>query len=381
MADKTQNVKTRLSFDGEAEYKAACKEINSTLKVLNSEMKLVTAEYKDNASSVDALKAKQAVLQKTYDEQAKKVKETEAALEKCRKATGDNSEESKKLETQLNYQKAALVKTEQELGKTTDEMEKAEKAAAEAARFGEVSVIGQTTPFSVPDEGTLTVPEDISYLYYCQNETVHGLEFNYVPKTPALSALVSDISSNFMTRYVDFTKHDLVFAGAQKNFGPAGLTVVIIRKSLLGKALSTCPTMLDYAVHAKAESMYNTPPVFPIYVASLVCRWIASEGGIAEMNRRAIERSSLVYGAIDASDGFYINRYRACERSRMNVVFTIKDPSLNEAFLRQAAERDLTNLKGHRILGGFRASLYNAMPVAGARALAEFMRDFAREHG
>lgn len=255
------------------------------------------------------------------------------------------------------------------------------KAAAEAARFGEVSVIGQTTPFSVPDEGTLTVPEDISYLYYCQNETVHGLEFNYVPKTPALSALVSDISSNFMTRYVDFTKHDLVFAGAQKNFGPAGLTVVIIRKSLLGKALSTCPTMLDYAVHAKAESMYNTPPVFPIYVASLVCRWIASEGGIAEMNRRAIERSSLVYGAIDASDGFYINRYRACERSRMNVVFTIKDPSLNEAFLRQAAERDLTNLKGHRILGGFRASLYNAMPVAGARALTEFMRDFAREHG
>lgn len=255
------------------------------------------------------------------------------------------------------------------------------KAAAEAARFGEVSVIGQTTPFSVPDEGTLTVPEDISYLYYCQNETVHGLEFNYVPKTPALSALVSDISSNFMTRYVDFTKHDLVFAGAQKNFGPAGLTVVIIRKSLLGKALSTCPTMLDYAVHAKAESMYNTPPVFPIYVASLVCRWIASEGGIAEMNRRSIERSSLVYGAIDASDGFYINRYRACERSRMNVVFTIKDPSLNEAFLRQAAERDLTNLKGHRILGGFRASLYNAMPVAGARALAEFMRDFAREHG
>lgn len=256
-----------------------------------------------------------------------------------------------------------------------------QKAAAEAARFGEVPVIGQTTPFSVPDEGTLTVPEDISYLYYCQNETVHGLEFNYVPKTPALSALVSDISSNFMTRYVDFTKHDLVFAGAQKNFGPAGLTVVIIRKSLLGKALSTCPTMLDYAVHAKAESMYNTPPVFPIYVASLVCRWIASEGGIAEMNRRAIERSSLVYGAIDASDGFYINRYRACERSRMNVVFTIKDPSLNEAFLRQAAERDLTNLKGHRILGGFRASLYNAMPVAGARALAEFMRDFAREHG
>ena len=131
MADKTQNIKTRLSFDGEAEYKAACKEINSTLKVLNSEMKLVTAEYKDNANSADALKAKQTVLQKTYDEQTKKVKETEAALEKCRKATGDNSEASKKLETQLNYQKAALVKTEQELSKTAAELEKAEKAADE----------------------------------------------------------------------------------------------------------------------------------------------------------------------------------------------------------------------------------------------------------
>ena len=129
MADKTQNIKTRLSFDGEAQYKAACKEINSTLKVLNSEMKLVTAEYKDNAESADALRAKQDVLQKTFDQQAKKVKETEAALEKCRKATGENSEESKKLETQLNYQKAALVKTEQELKKTADELEKAQKAA------------------------------------------------------------------------------------------------------------------------------------------------------------------------------------------------------------------------------------------------------------
>ncbi len=184
-----------------------------------------------------------------------------------------------------------------------------------------------------------------------------------------------------MTRPVDFTAHDLVFAGAQKNFGPAGLTVVIVRKSLLGKALAICPTMLDYAVHAKAGSMYNTPPVFPIYVASLVCQWIAAEGGIAEMNRRALERSSLIYGVIDASDGFYINSYRACERSRMNVVFTLKNPALQEAFLQQASEHDLVNLKGHRLLGGFRASLYNAMPVAGAKALADFMQDFAHKHG
>ena len=131
MADKTENIKTRLSFDGEAEYKAACKEINSTLKVLNSEMKLVTAEYRDNANSAEALKAKQSVLQRTYDEQAKKVKETEQALEKCRQATGENSEESKKLEAQLNYQRTALVRTEQELNKTADELEKAENAADE----------------------------------------------------------------------------------------------------------------------------------------------------------------------------------------------------------------------------------------------------------
>ena len=255
------------------------------------------------------------------------------------------------------------------------------KAALEAKRFGDVQTIGQVEDACVPDEENLTVAPENSYLYYCQNETVHGLEFNYVPNAPTGVALVSDISSNFMTRPVDFMRHGLVFAGAQKNFGPAGLTIVIVRRDLLGKALSICPTMLDYAVHAKGKSMYNTPPVFAVYVANLVCRWIQNEGGIPEMNRRAIERSNLLYKAIDSSEGFYVNHYRKQDRSRMNVVFTLRDESLMNEFIADAAERDLRNIKGHRILGGLRVSLYNAMPIEGAKAMSEFMTEFAKKHG
>jgi len=255
------------------------------------------------------------------------------------------------------------------------------KAATEAARFGAVTVLGQPETLSVPQEGSYVVPGDASYLYYCQNETVHGLEYDYVPQAPEGVELVADVSSNFMTRPVDFSRHSLVFAGAQKNFGPAGLTVAIVRRDLLGRALSCCPTMLDYATYAKANSMYNTPPVFSIYVASLVCRWIRGEGGIAAMQRRAQERSALIYGAIDASDGFYINTYEARERSRMNVVFTLRDKALEATFVEEAAKEGLKNLKGHRILGGIRASLYNAMPLEGAQTLAQFMQDFSRRFG
>ncbi len=255
------------------------------------------------------------------------------------------------------------------------------KAAAEGSRYGEVQTIGTVEDACVPDKDSLRVASDASYLYYCQNETVHGLEFNYVPEAPDRVTLVADISSNFMTRPIDFTKHGLVFAGAQKNFGPAGLTIVIVRKDLLGQAQSFCPTMLNYAVHAKGDSMYNTPPVFAVYVASLVCRWIDAEGGIPEMNRRAIARSSLLYDVIDESAGFYVNHYRKADRSRMNVVFTLRDETLTSSFIEEAAKRDLKNVKGHRILGGLRVSLYNAMPLEGAKAMAEFMAEFAKKHG
>ncbi len=255
------------------------------------------------------------------------------------------------------------------------------KAATEAAKFCHVDVITSDYGHGVPPADVVKVPNDAAYLYYCQNETVNGLEFNYIPPVPDCVPLVSDVSSNFLSRPIDFAKHALVFAGAQKNFGPAGLTVVIVRKNLLGLAPESCPTMLNYAVHAKADSLYNTPPVFAVYMACLVTRWLKKEGGIAEMDRRAKERSGLIYDVIDKSDGFYINTIAPQARSRMNVVFTLAEEALTELFVKEAADAGLTNLKGHRLAGGIRASLYNAQPKEAAQSLANFMTVFAARHG
>ncbi|MDO4937235.1 MAG: 3-phosphoserine/phosphohydroxythreonine transaminase [Sutterellaceae bacterium] len=255
------------------------------------------------------------------------------------------------------------------------------KAAAEAQKFCHVNTIGTPVRAAVPDSEDIIVPNDAAYLYYCMNETVNGLEFNYVPSAPECVPLVSDVSSNFLSRLIDFKRHSLVFAGAQKNFGPAGLSVVIVRKDLLGIADEVCPTMLNYEVHAQAESMYNTPPTFAIWVANLVCRWLLDEGGVEVMNERAKARCKLVYDAIDTSDGFYINNIAAAHRSRMNVVFNIAEEALTDLFIREAEKENLKNLKGHRLVGGLRASLYNAMPMDGAKILSEFMREFARKHG
>ena len=189
------------------------------------------------------------------------------------------------------------------------------------------------------------------------------------------------MSSNFLSRTIDFRRHALVFAGAQKNFGPAGLTVVIVRKDLLGLAGETCPTMLNYQVHSEAGSMYNTPPTFAIWVANLVCKWLVSEGGVEVMDERARLRSKLIYNAIDSSDGFYINTITPSTRSRMNVVFNLREEALTELFVKEAADAKLVNLKGHRLVGGLRASLYNALPVRAAEVLADFMADFAKRHG
>lgn len=254
------------------------------------------------------------------------------------------------------------------------------KAAAEAAKFCHVNTI--TAPDgAVPASDAINVPNDAAYLYYCQNETVNGVEFNYTPSGPDCVPLVSDISSNFLSRAVDFKRHALVFAGAQKNFGPAGLSVVIIRKDLLGLTTDTCPTMLDYAVHAKAGSMYNTPPTFAIWVANLVCKWIKQNGGVEAMDSLARERADMIYRTIDLYDGFYVNTIAKTARSRMNIVFNLQEEVLTELFLKEAAQHQLMNLKGHRLVGGLRASLYNAMPIEGAKALADFMVDFAHRHG
>lgn len=255
------------------------------------------------------------------------------------------------------------------------------KAAAEAGKFCRVSVIGTPSRAQVPHPDSINVPNDAAYLYYCMNETVNGLEFNYIPECPECVPLVADVSSDFLSRPIDFKRHALVFAGAQKNFGPAGLTVVIVRRDLLGLAGDTCPTMLNYEVHGQAGSMYNTPPTFAIWVANLVCKWLVSEGGVDVMNERAKTRSRLVYDAIDGSDGFYLNTIAPNARSRMNVVFNLREEALTDLFVKEAADAGLVNLKGHRLVGGLRASLYNAMPMKGAELLAEFMKDFAARRG
>ena len=206
------------------------------------------------------------------------------------------------------------------------------------------------------------------------------MEFNYIPQCPDCVPLVSDVSSNFLSRSIDFQRHALVFAGAQKNFGPAGLTVVIVRRDLLGLAGETCPTMLNYEVHSQAGSMYNTPPTFAIWVANLVCKWLLSEGGVEVMNERARMRSQMIYKAIDGSDGFYTNTIPPNARSRMNVVFNLREEALTDLFVKEAADAGLVNLKGHRLVGGLRASLYNALPVQAAQVLADFMADFASRH-
>lgn len=254
------------------------------------------------------------------------------------------------------------------------------KAAAEAGKFCRVSVIGTPSRAQVPHPDSINVPNDAAYLYYCMNETVNGMEFNYIPQCPECVPLVSDVSSDFLSRPIDFKRHALVFAGAQKNFGPAGLTVVIVRKDLLGLAGDTCPTMLNYEVHSQAGSMYNTPPTLAIWVANLVCKWLISEGGVDVMNERAKVRSKLVYDAIDRSEGFYSNLIPINARSRMNVVFNMREEALTDLFVKEAAGVGLVNLKGHRLVGGLRASLYNAMPIEGAQKLADFMNDFAARH-
>lgn len=256
-------------------------------------------------------------------------------------------------------------------------------AAEEARRFCNVAEAADTVAAGcrhVPAQGELQLDPQAAYAYYCPNETIHGVEFDYVPDTGGVP-LVADMSSSFLSRPVNVARHGLIYACAQKNFGPAGLTAVIVREDLIGHASSRWPTMLDYKAYADAQSMWNTPATFSVYIAMLVLRWLRAEGGVAEIERRNIEKARLLYEAIDGSAGFYVNRVRREHRSRMNVPFALRDERLDAAFLAEAAGRGLVQLKGHRAVGGMRASIYNAMPPAGVQALVGFMRDFAQRHG
>ncbi|MCL6443156.1 MAG: 3-phosphoserine/phosphohydroxythreonine transaminase, partial [Alicyclobacillus sp.] len=219
-----------------------------------------------------------------------------------------------------------------------------------------------------------------AYVHFTSNETIHGVEFHAEPETGG-APLVCDASSDIFSRPIDVTKYGLIYAGAQKNLGPSGVTVVILRTEWLERAQKTIPTMLRYDVHAKHRSLYNTPPTFAIYTLGLVLEWVRDAGGVAEMQRRSEEKAGLLYGVIDQSDGFYTGYAEPASRSRMNVTFGLQTPELERMFLDEAKQAGFVGLNGHRSVGGCRASIYNAVPLRSCEALADFMRDFQQRHG
>jgi len=256
------------------------------------------------------------------------------------------------------------------------------KAAAEAAAYADVAIPASSEDrgygYAPPQEQWRVRPE-AAYVHYCSNETIGGVEFHWIPQTDGVP-LVADASSHLLSRPLDISRFGLVYAGAQKNIGPAGLTIVIVREDLIGRAAAGTPSVIDYACQAKADSMLNTPPTWAIYLAGLVFKWLKSIGGLAAIEARNIEKARLLYEAIDAS-GLYRNRVEPRDRSRMNVTFVLADPRLDDPFLKGAEERGLVQLKGHRSVGGMRASLYNAMPLAGVQRLVAYMREFEQRHG
>lgn len=220
---------------------------------------------------------------------------------------------------------------------------------------------------------------DGAYVHYCPNETIDGLAIDELPDFGD-RVVVADFSSTILSHPLDVSRFGVIYAGAQKNIGPAGLTLVIVREDLLGRASKALPSILDYSVLAENDSMFNTPPTFAWYLSGLVFKWLKAQGGLAEMDKRNQAKASLLYRTIDESD-FYRNRVAPAHRSRMNVPFQLADSNLDALFLQEAQAAGLHALKGHRVVGGMRASLYNAMPLAGVRALVDFMLGFARRHG
>jgi phosphoserine aminotransferase len=254
------------------------------------------------------------------------------------------------------------------------------KAIIEARRYCKVHVAADAGgPYMrAPPQCELDLSDDAAYVHYTPNETIGGVEFGYVPETRGV-ALVADMSSSILSRPIDVSRFGLIYAGAQKNIGPSGLVVVIVREDLVGRARPGTPSVFDYKVVADDHSMLNTPPTFAWYMAGLVFKWLKRNGGVAAMGERNRVKAEKLYAAIDGSQ-LYRNAVAKDSRSRMNVTFTLAKPELDATFLEQAADVGLRNLKGHRVLGGMRASLYNAMPLAGVDALAAFMREFERKH-
>jgi phosphoserine aminotransferase len=280
----------------------------------------------------------------------------------------------------------AIVPMNMLRGKSSIDMvvtgEWSKKSAEEAKKFATVNLAAssENTGFtSIPDRASWRLNQDAAYVHLCMNETIGGVEFQSVPDVGAVP-LVGDVSSTILSRPLDISKFGLVFGGAQKNIGPAGLTIVIVRDDLIGQATQYTPDVFNYAVQSKSDSMYNTPPTYAIYIAGLVFQWLKARGGVAAMEAQNIAKANLLYGALDASE-FYVTKVAKDCRSRMNVPFFLRDEALNAAFLKGADERHLLQLKGHRVVGGMRASIYNAMPIEGVQALVGYLQDFEHQHG
>lgn len=284
----------------------------------------------------------------------------------------------------LNLSRAAAV----DFVVTGSWSQKSQKEARKYASEVNVIATGEASGFTtLPDPASWTPSRGASYLHICSNETINGVEFHELPDLKALGCdapLVVDFSSHVASRPVDWSRVGLAFGGAQKNLGPAGLTLVVVREDLLGHALAACPSAFDYKTVADNQSMYNTPPTWGIYMAGLTFQWLKRQregtaSGIAAMEQRNIAKADLLYEAIDQSQ-LYINKVAPDCRSRMNIPFFLCDETRNDAFLAGAKQRGLLQLKGHKSVGGMRASIYNAMPLAGVQALVDYMREFERQH-
>jgi phosphoserine aminotransferase len=257
-----------------------------------------------------------------------------------------------------------------------------QKAVKEAKRVGGVNIVASTEGENfarVPRQQELKLDPNAAYVHYTTNNTIFGTEFNYLPDVGAVP-LVADASSDIFSGPIDVAKYGLIYAGAQKNLAPAGLTLVIVRDDLLKRAPSSLPTMLQYGVHAENKSMYNTPPVFAIYIMRLVLAWLIKQGGLAAIERRNARKADKLYAEIDRSD-FYRGHASKDSRSRMNVTFRLPSEELEKKFITDATAAGLDGLKGHRSVGGLRASIYNAFPEEGIDALVQFMSEFQRRNG
>ena len=256
------------------------------------------------------------------------------------------------------------------------------KSIQEARKYCRVNVAASAEDqhFTyVPAQSAWTLSPDAAYLHICTNETIGGVEYHWTPDTGDVP-LVADMSSHILSRPVDVARYGLIYGGAQKNVGPAGLTLVIVRDSLIGEALPITPSAFDFKLQAEADSMYNTPPTYAIYIAGLVFAWLKKQGGLAAIEQRNIAKAKLLYDYLDGSR-FFSSPVRPTDRSRMNVPFKLRDESRDEAFLKATQAAGMVQLKGHRSVGGMRASIYNAMPIEGVARLLEVMRDFESRNG